>query len=336
MSLNIQNTVILEDAKEKDLQIAECVRSWGGSASIALLDPSCRIFKIEGIRGIIGYRLALGCAVVFGDPLCAEEEQEKLALAFKAHCETLGWGMIYVTASLKFADIAMKSLSGSVMEAAEELFCDPSHDPLRGAKGRLLRGKVRQALRHGLVIEEYLDRDPLLEKQIEDVGVSWLASRKGPQIYLADVHLFRERIGKRWFYAKKGDDILGVLLLSELRAKRGWLVQLVMVKPEAPNGTSELLVTKVIECLREENCHFLAFGIAQIESLGEVIGLGKVSTWLARFVFKTSKKVFSLDGRRKYWQKFQPSADRSLIVFGTPKIGIRQIIAMMRALNVGI
>src|SRR5262249_43812811 len=38
-------------------EIVESVRAWGGSASITLLDPSCRTFKTPGIEGIVGYRL---------------------------------------------------------------------------------------------------------------------------------------------------------------------------------------------------------------------------------------------------------------------------------------
>jgi lysylphosphatidylglycerol synthetase-like protein (DUF2156 family) len=282
---------------------------------------------------MIGYRVESRCAIVFGDPVCSRSDKERLALAFQHYCREQGWEIVYVTASKEFADWAIQNICGALIEFGEELIFDPFNDPKQGSKGRLLRGKVNQALRNGTEVREYISHDPILEKAIEQVGVTWLKARKGPQIYLAHVHLFAERIGKRWFYAVKGGHIVGVLLMNQLEAKKGWLMQLLMTTPEACNGTSELLVTAVIETLRKEGCRFLAFG-ATASEFGEIIGLSKPSTWLARGAFKIAKKIFSLDGRRKYWQKFNPQSERSFVLFGQSRITMRAVIGMMRALNV--
>src|SRR4029079_10605435 len=112
-------------------------------------------------------------------------------------------------------------------------------------------------------------------------------------------------------YARHGQDIVGVLLLSELEARQGWLLQFLMTLPDAPNGTSEQLVVSALQTLQAENCHFLSFGVAQIEELGEIIGLNIFSAWLGRLAFKAAKRIFHLDRRRRYWRKFQPHKERS-------------------------
>src|SRR5262245_50974937 len=70
------------------LQIVEFVRRWGGLATDALLDPQCQYFRTPEIDGFIGYRIECGCAVVFGDPVCAPDDTFQLARAFHKFCQT--------------------------------------------------------------------------------------------------------------------------------------------------------------------------------------------------------------------------------------------------------
>lgn len=62
--------------------------------------------------------------------------------------------------------------------------------------------------------------------------------------------------------------------MNRLKVSQGWLVRLVMVTPEALNGTSELLITSAGALLRKEKCCFLAFGVAGSD-FGEILGLDK-------------------------------------------------------------
>lgn len=314
--------------------IAEFIRRWGGSASIALLDPSFEIFTAPGIEGIIGYRKQSRCAVVFGDPLCDPTNMPVLAKSFHNYCEEKGWSIVYVTASEKFAKWAMKNTCHSLVEAGEELILDPHINPRSGTKGRALRNKVNNSLRAGIEVSEFTSRDKLLQTAIEQVGVAWLAGRKGPQIYLAKVDLFAERTGKRWFYAKHGNDIVGVALLNHVESRQGWSLHLLMTTPDAPLGTSEQLVLSVINALREEGCGFLTFGIVQKEELGQIEGVGLFAQGLARSFFKVAKRVFHLDTRRRFWRKFQPQNEKSYLVFSDRGIGVRNVLSVMRALNV--
>lgn len=315
-------------------EIAEHVRKYGGSASITLLDPSCKIFSIPDIHGVVGYRVESGCAVVFGDPLCEPQDTPHLARAFHHYCENNNWRVVYVTASQTFSKWAINNTCSSLIEAGEELVLDPHHNPRSGIKGRGLRNKVNNSLRAGIIIKEYLGGNEQLERQLEEVGESWLQARHGLQIYLTDVQLFTERLGKRWFYAEHCGRVVGVLLLNELQARKGWVLHLLMLIPEAPLGTSEQLVVSTLEKLEKEKCHFLTFGIVQAEKLGEIIGLNPLSSWIARMAFVCLKRLFGLDKRRRYWRKFKPTQEHSYLLFSKPRIGLREISSIMRALNV--
>lgn len=319
-----------------EVPLAEAIRRWGNAMSITLLDPAVQIFRAPNIPGVIGYKVSAGCAVVFGDPVCANNDTPALAQAFKDFCSKNNLRMIYTAASKNFADWAHGQISEAKIEVGAELVVDLSKDPSSGQEGRMLRKKLKHSASEGVVIEEYGGNDPLVEKEIESVTANWLQGRKGPQIYLSKVNVFEERHGKRWFYAKQNGKLVGVLLLNQLEAKQAWVLYMVMATPTAPNGTSESLVMHAIAKLRGEGCRYLSLGDAQGEKVGEVKGLGVISSWVAKHSFNASKKIFGLDGRRVYWKKYMPESRPSYLLFSHSSVGLREIVGLLRAINVSL
>lgn len=312
------------------------IRNYGSASSISYLDCPYKFFSIPSIEGCIGYRIAFGCAIVMGEPLCEEDKKISLAKAFQEFCQQQKKPIIYITTSKSFALQAHHKIVHSIVEAADELIFNPQQDPKKGSKGRLLRGKVSQAIRFGITIHEYKEFDSSLEKRLEEVGSLWLKGRQGPQIYLAPVDLFSMRDGKRWIYAVWKDQIIGVALLHEIKARRGWLLQLILTIPDAPNGTSELLVSTCIDILRAEGCQFLSFGASLRKELGIIRGLGSFSTLLARAIYKGAKRAFPLDGRRKFWQKFSPESEGTFVLFERKNLTFKEVAAIMKSLNVSL
>jgi lysylphosphatidylglycerol synthetase-like protein (DUF2156 family) len=310
---------------------AEYVKRFGNAGSIAILDPPCSLFSHPSIEGIIGYHIAYGCAIVYGEPLCPLDALRPLSQAFHDYCQKRQLSVIYAVVSETFA--RKTPFLGTLVEFGEELFCNPQANPLLGADARKLRNKISLAERSGVTVEEFTSNDPLLRHEIETLGRNWLHGRKGPQIFLANVHLFSEEIGKRWFIAKKEEKVIGVALLNRLDAKQGWLFNLLLTSNECPGGTSELLVTKTLEILKQEECLYASFGPVTGHDLGEIEGLGKVATWCARSTFQFAKKIFALDAKKQYWKKYNPTSDKAYIL-SQERLGITHTLALMKALNV--
>lgn len=327
---------ILSRQEEGRHFVADHVRLWGTSASIALLDPACKIFSLNGLRGVIGYRQQLGCAIVFGDPVCPPANLSTLTFAFHDYCKKRNWKVIYSVASQQFSHWALGNVCQSSIEFGQELILDPSHNPKEGAVGRKLRNKLSHATHAGVEVEEYLPQNEHLEYEMTQVARSWLDARKGPQIYLAPIDLFAHREGKRWFYAQQQDQIVGVLLLDRLHARQGWLFNLLLTHPTAPHGTSELLVIKALENLKAEECRFATCGAFPGDALGNITGLGPLSTWMAHKGFKLAKQFFHLNSRKTYWKKFHPQSESSFLLFSEPRITMRQSLALIRSLNASI
>lgn len=322
-------------SSSQKLSIAENVRLWGTSSSIALLDPNCQIFSLPETEGIIGYRTENNCAVVLSDPVCPLESREVLVKSFHQFCKERHWDVIYTIASPKFYEWATSHhICPASMQLVDELILDPQNDPTIGSKGHLLRKKRNHSAGEGVSIHEYTGNDEALEKSIEEVSNTWLKGRQGAQIYLADFNVFSNRKGKRWFYAKQKDRIIGVLILNQLEALKGWHLNMQMAVPESPNGTTEALVLKVLDVLREEGCQCLTLSYVLSEDIGEMQGFGKISKWLAQTTVKIVRFFFPLDKRRKYWEKFQLKKEPAYQLFVDPSVKVRDIVGVLRVMHV--
>jgi len=317
--------------------VAQYVQQWGNSASLALLDPACKIFSAPGLDGIIGYRIESKTAVVFGDPICSAADIPRLTRAFHDYCHSLNKTIVYVSASQDFTDWALAHVCKSVVGFGDEIILNPMNNPKldKGRKASVLRNKWNQSIREGIVVKEYVGIDGNLEAAIEQVKVKWIQGRKGAQIYLYHIDLFSDRINKRWFYAEYKGTVVGVLMLNKLNAHQGWVLNIMMTTPDAPNTTSEFIVLSVLDIIRTEGCSFFTVGTTPGVGLGTIQGLSKPTIWFARYVYAIAKKVFNLGDRQRYWRKFHPSTRSLHLLFSQPSIRPGDIMAVMRALNVG-
>lgn len=327
---------LLEAQKESEkTTILELVRQWGGSSTDAVLDKSIRIFQTPIVEGFIGYRLESQCAIAFGDPVCNPKDWEKLAREFDRFQQSQGNHIIYIGASKAFSDFALQNVCKASIEFGQELIFDPAKDPREwtGDNGSLVRRKVRHAIHEGVEVQEYQGSNPELEKRLEHIGQKWLESRTGPQIHISQIGLFENRIGKRWLYAKHKDKVFGVITLNQLKAQNGWLINHLMITPEAPHGTSELLFVSALEILKNEGYRYATVGAVPADRLGRIKGLGKFSSWVSQVSFAIAKKFFNLSGKSKFWEKFHPQGMGTYLLFGSNKIGIREILGILRATN---
>ncbi len=328
------NTTELRDEKTN---IAELVRRWGSSSSNAILDPAFQIFTIPNIEGIIGYRTVSNRAVVLGDPVTSTKDLLALTQAFHTFCKDKGMSIIYLTVSENFVSTTLQNgLCHAKVRIGSEYYIDPKTYPQTGPNGRLLKKKVKHAQGENVLIEEYTEYNPIVEEAIENAAKAWLKARHGPQIYMSDVHLFSDSLGKRWFYAKQNGKIVGVLLFNRLERYQGWLLNLLMPTPESPNGTSEILALTAFDKLAAEGCQYVSFGTIASLTLDEFQGFNLLSQWIAGAAFKAADKLFHLEGKRKFWEKFEPQGTPLYVLFSKPTIHLGDLVAISQSLNVSI
>jgi lysylphosphatidylglycerol synthetase-like protein (DUF2156 family) len=177
----------------------------------------------------------------------------------------------------------------------------------------------------------------MLERELDRVARSWLEGRRGPQVFLTGVRLFEAPDVTRFIHVREADRYVGVLTMVRLDQRDGYLLNHVLTTPDAPDGTSELLIAHALETLRVEGCRYATFGPAPDTELGKVMNLSPLSERVARKVFATCSQTFRLDARARYRRKFQIAREEpSYLVFDPPRIGPKQMAGILRAFNVSL
>jgi lysylphosphatidylglycerol synthetase-like protein (DUF2156 family) len=310
------------------------VRKWAEVNTDGLLDRATQFFSVPYIEGFIGYRIELRNAIVFGDPVCAPQNKVALATEFDSFCSKQKMQAVYIIVTEEFAMLAAEHLSFSSIEFGTKFILDPLKYTL--SQTSLLRKKIRQSSRKGIEIFEYTGNDVEIEQSLREVAAEWVQARKGIQIYLAEPDLFSNRLGKRWFYAKHEEKIIGFVLLNELQSHQGWLLNNVMYLTNSPSGISEHLVVSALQAVEKEQCRCVLIGPVPAKDLGKIMGLSKINTRLVRWIFKAIKKVSRLDGHEVFWEKFEPGIGSSYLLFPKKRFRFSSIIALLRALNISL
>lgn len=326
----------MDPLKESRMGVVKKVRQWAGATTDAILDPSMGHFRLNEAGGFIAYREESKQLIVFGDPTCDDSERAELTNAFHQFAQNLGKIVIYISASHDFAYWSIQNGCGTLIEFGNELFLNPEQDPSKvtGEYASLVRRKMRTALREKIEIHEYLTRDPVLEQSMDEVSKQWLNGRKGFQIHISDVYLFNDIEGKRWFYAKQGEKVIGVVCLNQIQKHQGWLLNHLMTLPDAPNGTSELLIIRALQSLGQEGCKFVTMGFVSPKKLGTMIGLSTFSQKIAEFMLQMARRFAGLDGLNMFWKKFNPGERPAYLIFSRKKVGIKELLGIKKALRV--
>ncbi len=311
-------------------QLLEWIRQWGGSTSEAVLEPEVKIFTMPDISGCIGYRLSHGCAIVLGEPICAPNDVAMLTKSLHQFMDKQNIRIVYLVVSQGFAKWALQNVCGALLEFGQEFTINPMSDPrkMTGKHAWKLRNKIKQVTNAGVTVHEYLENDIGLEQSIEEVGKTWLKGRLGHQFHIGNILLFNNRLGKRWFYAKGADKLVGVVVVNQFKGDKGWFLNNLMETPDAPHGTSELLVVSVLEKLAKERCSFVSLCTATNPVPGEIIGLNKFSAGIVRMAFRLATKLGNLDRLSIYWSKFNPQKEPGYVLFSRKSFGIRELIAI--------
>jgi len=316
--------------------VLDCLQRWGNHCSVAFLDPTCQFFGLNHIDGVIGYRTHGNKAVIFGDPASELQDQIHLMRAFHDYCKQHNKSIICIGSSAPFAHQLLEhNICASALAVGNEILLDARIDPTkhRGADGSSLRNKWCYSIRRGLMVHEYTGHDATLEQKFEALHGQWLAARKGPQIYLAQTELFTHRKYRRLFYATHQDNVVGLLILTQLKSQQGFVINVLMLAPNAPTTTSEFIILSVLQQLAQEGPLTLSAGLIPQAHLDSIYGFGTIVQWLAKKMYSVAYKRYKLHRKQQYWKKFAPVKKELFVLFERQRVSIHDTMSILHALH---
>jgi len=146
-----------------------------------------------------------------------------------------------------------------------------------------------------------------VEEEIEWCAEAWLRERGGFTFRLfSQLRPLDGAEEKRYFIARQDGRMTAFVACSPIYARSGWYIEDIIRVPGAAYGTTELLVTTALDCLRDEGYSMATLGLSPFADLrrdehhpGRTRVLGAILAALGPF--------YNMRGYQHYKKKFAPT-----------------------------
>ena len=280
--------------------------------SLVGITPSARIWSCPELEGAVTFNDFGKVWLVPGEPLANNESQVALADRFMRTARANGRSVGFLPATERFAKHSRRLGLRAVKIGAAPYFDLETWAP-RGDRGKKARAGVNQARRAGIEVARVIDIDQELIRETHCLCKSWLTTRRSPTKFgwLFAIDLFKHSDRKKYFTARDATGrLVGFLAASPIPARQGWYLEDVLRHPEAPNGTSDLLVVEVLKSLKDDGAKLATLGTAPMAREGSIDSLVQNSPKLsrvARVVANVFTVFYNFDGVRRFKTKFAPT-----------------------------
>src|SRR5258708_31934195 len=232
--------------------------------SLVSIAPGAMLWSSPDIDGAVIYGEFGRVWLAAGDPLAPLEDMAELARQFAAFAKRKNRVVAFVPTSAEFARRITLDGFMAVKVGASPYFDLKTWNP-RGDCAKKLRAGVNQARRAGLevaMISESVDES--LKKETAQLCMNWLSSRRAATTFgwLIALDPFLHSEHKKYFAARVDGKLVGFLVASPIPKRKAWYLEDVLREPDAPNGTSTLLVFEAFAKLKAEGATLATLGTA--------------------------------------------------------------------------
>ena len=215
-----------------------------------------RWFSARG-DAVVGYVEVAGLRVAAGAPIAAEQRLGAVAEEFEVTSLAAGKQVCYFAAESRLLELAHHRRYARHLLGLQPTWRAASWGERFDACASL-RAQRNRARNKGVSVTE-VDSARERDTDLRSCHEAWLASKGLPQLRFVahsdpaslarsggDVDALADR---RLFIATARDEIIGYLSAAPVPRRRGWLVEKIVRRPQAPNGTAELLVDTALRKL---------------------------------------------------------------------------------------
>jgi elongation factor P--beta-lysine ligase len=235
--------------------ISSLIAAYGDSTNTSWLDPRYTIWRHLETGAAIGYVPAKhNYGIIWGAPLCAPEDMDQVMHAWLEHCDQIKLKPIWCCVDQHTAELLSARYRWKAVSCIAEARVDPKH--YLGNEESNVPKKIQGAKKAGVKVTA-LEGEPTdeLRKELDAQIKEWQSHREGTQMHISDVSaeaLTKDSKHKRFLLAKDADGKLaGIVVLAKLSPQHGEQIKWSLQFPDAPNGTSEYMLSEAMKSAME-------------------------------------------------------------------------------------
>ncbi len=238
--------------------------------SLVSIAPGAMLWSTPEIDGAIIYGEFGRVWLAAGDPLAPLEDTAELARQFAVFAKQKNRMVAFVPTSSEFAHAVAPRDFVAVKCGASPYFDLQNWNP-RGDCAKKMRAGLNQARRAGVEVEMISESvDAALKKETAQLCLRWLDTHRAATTFgwLVALDPFLHSEHKKYFAARVDGKLVGFLAASPIPRRKAWYLEDVLREPDAPNGTSTLLVFEALAKLKAEGATLATLGTTPLTTEG--------------------------------------------------------------------
>lgn len=272
-------------------------------------------------------------AVLPGGPLCAESQYYTVISRF------LSWlkketklKPIWLLINKDVEEVLGERLGWKTLSCVAEERVDTSKKSAESDPE--VARKIRRAQELGVKITDLDPKKPVPEELKTRANArvkDWLNNRKGTQIHLSNIDLFRDEAHRRYHIAEdKEGHVVGIAVLAQLAPKHGWQAKYTLDFPGAPSGTIEYITTHALSEAANSGIKQVTFGGGATAHLTPGHHLSGARVRVLQGTYDAIIKQFNLVRKSEFREKMGAVGEPQWIGYPPHGLGGSGIKALMK------
>lgn len=332
-------------------RVAPIVAQYGeASVSAFALAAGTDYFFSRSGRAVIAYRFESDTLLAIGDPIGPADELLPLLRDFARFAEERDWTFAFFQSLPKHQDL-YRSLGWRAIHIGEDPVIRPDAFSLEGSAMGDVRRASAKLHAAGLVAAHFRpasnrfdpahDRDGFAH-QLGAISAEWLRAHPGGEKGFCMGRFDLNHLADSWLVVAWNPSIRRVeafLTWVAVPARRGWALDLMRRRHDAPAGIMEFLIAASVEEARRAGDEVLSLSLSAL-SRADTGGAAEPeeSAAVARgraILAKHLSRFYSFEGLFKWKAKFQPAFEPRYLIFSHPLSLPRVALALARAQSPG-
>lgn len=314
-------------------QARELVLHHGWNASAyQILHPRLRFWfatrdaESDGVQpcAVIGYARRHRVRMVAGAPICDEDALPTVLQLWENEAARQGDSVCYFGAGSRLKTLLASSRYATILLGAQPVW-RPGEWADVVQKQSSLRGQIQRARNKGVTIERYCGADAprcgddqycvalngAIARELRGALGDWLQTRGLPPLhFLVEPCLLPHLRDRHVFVARLGESVVAYLILTPVPGRRGWLVEQIVRRETAPNGTTQLLIDSALRASAQGGSEYFTLGLTPLwqpkeyrhELDAHPLWLRAVWWWLEAH----GRRFYNFEGLRDFKTRLQP------------------------------